>query len=123
MRTIPTVESYGVLVFRSTVTGLSCYAVKLHNVELTSIVDFGDAHDVTPLLLPVANPLALANDKHIREFALIVVRPLLPNSLARVEEASLASTEGADAGGEGLADHGGNEASSISRYGTYEFLP
>ena len=54
---------------------------------------------------------------------LIVVRPLLPNSLARVEESGLASTEGADAGGEGLADHGGNEASPISRYGTYKFLP
>ena len=55
-------------------------------------------------------------------FALIDVRPLLPNSLARVEESSLASAEGADAGGEGLADHGGNEALPISRYGTYKFL-
>ncbi len=32
---------------------------------------------------------------------LIVVRPLLPNSLARVEESGLASAEGADAVGEG----------------------
>ena len=92
-------------------------------MELTSIVDFGDAHDVTPLLLPVDNPLALANDKHIREFALIVVRPLLPNFLARVEESGLVWAKGADAGGEGLTDHGGNEASPISRYGTYKFLP
>jgi hypothetical protein len=92
-------------------------------VELTSIVDFGDAHDVTPLLLPVNNPLALADDKHIREFALIVVGPLLPNSLTGVEELDLASAEGADAGGEGLADHGGNTASPISWYGTYKFLP
>jgi hypothetical protein len=39
--------------------GHSHREVKLHNVELTSIVDFRDAHDVTPLLLPVDNPLAL----------------------------------------------------------------
>ena len=91
-------------------------------MELTSIINFGDAHVVTPLLLPVDNPLALADVKHIREFALIVVRPLLPNSLARVEESGLVSAEGADAGREGLADHGGNEASPISQYGTYEFL-
>ena len=49
---------------------------------------------------------------------LIVLRPLLPNSLARVEDA-----KGADASGEGLADHGGNEALPIFRYGTYKFLP
>jgi hypothetical protein len=103
--------------------GHSHREVKRHNVELTSIIDFGDAHDVTPLLLPVDNPLALANDKHIREFALIVVSSLLPNSLARMEELGIASAEGADAGGERLADHGGNEASPISRYGTYKFLP
>ena len=92
-------------------------------MELTSFVDFGDAHDATPLLLPVDNPLALANDKHICEFALIVIRPLLPNPLARVEESGLASAKGANAGKEGLADHGRNKALPISRYGTYEYLP
>ena len=45
--------------------GHSHREVKLHNVELTSIIDFGNAHNVTPLLPPVDNPLALANDKHI----------------------------------------------------------
>jgi hypothetical protein len=88
--------------------GHSHREVKLHNVELTSIIDFGNAHDVTPLLPPVDNPLALADDKHIRELMLIVVRPFRSNFLARVEESSLGSAEGADAGGEGLGDHGGN---------------
>jgi hypothetical protein len=88
--------------------GHSHQEVELHNVEHTSIIDFGNAHDVTPLLLPVDNPLALANDKHIRELTLIVVRPFHSNSLARVEELSLASAKGTNAGGEGLADHGGN---------------
>jgi hypothetical protein len=52
--------------------------VELHNVELSSIVDFGDAHDVAPLLLSVDHPLALVDNKHVSEFALIFVGPLLP---------------------------------------------
>jgi hypothetical protein len=88
--------------------GHSHREVKLHNVELTSIIDFGNAHDVTPLLLPVDNPLPPADDKHIRELTLIVVRPFRSNSLARVEKLSLASAKGANAGGEGLANHGRN---------------
>ncbi len=75
-------------------------------MELSSIVDFGDAHDVTPLLPSVDSPLALANDKHSCQIALIVVWPLRPNSLARVEESGLGRAEGADAGGEGSTDHG-----------------
>ncbi len=80
--------------------------VELHNVELGSIVDFGDAHNVAPLLPSVDHPLALANNKHVRDFALIVVGPLLPDSGARVEESSLISADGADAGGEGSTHHG-----------------
>ena len=81
--------------------------VELDDVELGAIVDFGDAHDVAPLLLTVDDPLALADDKHLRQLALEVVGPLLPDSGARVEESGLASAEGADAGGEGSSDHGG----------------
>ena len=63
--------------------------VELDDVELGSIVDFGDAHDVAPLLPSVDHPLALADNEHVREFALIVVGPLLPDSGARVEESGL----------------------------------
>ncbi len=75
-------------------------------MELSSIVNFGDTYDVAPLLLSVDNPLALANNKHIRQFALIVIGPSLPYFCTRVEESGLTSTEGADAGGEGSSHHG-----------------
>ncbi len=94
----------------------------IHNVELASIVDVGDAHDVTPLLPSVDNPLALADDKHIRQLTLMVVRPLRPNSLARVEELGLGGAEGTDASGESMSDHCEFVASPIFRYGTYKFL-
>ena len=67
--------------------------------------------------------LALANDKHIHQLTLMVVWPLHPNSLARVEESGLGGAEGTNAGGESMSDHCEFVASPIFRYGTYEFLP
>ena len=90
-------------------------------MELGSIVNFGDAHDVAPLLPSVDGPLALADDKHLRQLALVVVGPFFSNLRARVEESGLTSAEGADAGGEGSSHHGCGRP-PISWYGTYEFL-
>ncbi len=62
--------------------------------------------EIAPLLLSVDHPLALADNKHVREFALIVIGPFLSNLYARVEESGLTSAKGADAGGEGSSHHG-----------------
>ena len=91
-------------------------------MELASIVDVGDAHDVTPLLPSVDNPLVLAYDKHICQLTRMVIRPLRPTFLDRVEESGLGGAEGTNAGGESMSDHCEFVASPIFRYGTYEIL-
>jgi hypothetical protein len=80
--------------------------VNLHDVELTAIVDLGDAHDITPLALSFDKPLALANDKHIHQLALVAIRPFCPNFITRVKKSCLGGAECADVGGESSCDHG-----------------
>ena len=71
--------------------------IKLDDVELTAIVDLGDVHDVTPLVLFVDSPLALTNDEHIVQFALIVLRPFRPSFITGVEESWLGVADSAKA--------------------------
>ncbi len=97
--------------------------VKLDNVELTAIVDFGDAHDVTPLVLSVDNPLILANDKHMLQMPLIVLRPFCPYFITRVEESGLGGADSANACKERLPFHVKMRPSPNGWYGTYKFLP
>ena len=73
-------------------------------MELTAIVDHGDAHDITPLVLSVDDPLALADDEHVHQLALVVVRPFCPNFITRVEESCLGGAYGTNAGGERSRD-------------------
>ena len=60
--------------------------VLLDNVEDGAIIEIVDANKIAHLLLPVHAPLALSCHKDTGEMTLVIVRPLLPNARARVEE-------------------------------------
>ncbi len=60
--------------------------VLLDNVEDGAIIEIIDANKIAHVLFPVHVPLALSCQKDTGEMALVIVRPLLPNVRARVEE-------------------------------------
>ena len=60
--------------------------VLLDNVEYGAIIKIADAEQIAHLLFPVDLPRALSCHNDTGETAFVVIEPLLPNALARVEE-------------------------------------
>ena len=96
--------------------------VLLHNVEDDIFTNIVDAHEVAHLLFSCDAPHALPNHKDTCETTLVVVRPLCPNVLARVEETGHGGANGSDSAKERETRHGRNEPSPKTWYGIYVFL-
>ena len=102
---------------------LSNLEVLLDDVEDDVFINIVDAHEVAHLLFSCNAPHALPHHKDTGEMALVVVWPLRPNVLARVEETGHSGADGSDSAEEREPRHGGNEPSPKTWYGTYVFLP
>ena len=111
------------LAWKGLLRRLSNLEVLLHNVEDDIFTNIVDAHEVAHLLFSCDAPHALPHHKDTGETALVVVRPLRPNVLARVEETGHSGANSYDSAKEREPRHGGNVPSPKTWYGTYVFLP
>ena len=87
-------------------------------MEDGAIIEIVDVHKIAHLLLLLDLPHALSCHKDTGETVLVIVGPLLPSALSRVEESCHAGFAGVG----GLYHHG-IRASPNPWYGIYVFLP